>query len=111
MSSRTNWQASMSQLSEVASVTPPPAASAPPLASFDAAGTASVISYQTPEPTSYGGRHVLEITDYTLQDFADVIAPADQKSAEQGASSAVPGTAATAGTSLAGSVSAPRAVV
>ena len=74
----------MSQVSDEASATPQPA-SAPPLASFDPQGVASVISYQTPESTSYEGRHVLKL-DYTLADFADVIATEGQAAAEQGGS-------------------------
>jgi hypothetical protein len=103
----------MSQPSDLTSV-PPQSASAPPLASFDPEGVASVISYQTPESTSYEGRHVLKISDYGLADFAAVIASASQNPAEPVGSSGsgpVPGTPATPGPSLADSVLVPRAVV
>jgi len=89
--------------------------SAPPLAAFDTAGTASVISYQTPESTSYDGRNVLEIDDYTLSDFAAVIAPAGTGTSSQpagpGTAAATTGSAAAAAPSLTASVSAPRAVL
>jgi hypothetical protein len=109
----TDGQAFMSQPSDLTSV-PPQSASAPPLASFDPGGVASVISYQTPESTSYEGRHVLKISDYGLSDFAAVVASASQNPAEPVGSSGsgpVPGTPATAGPSLADSVLVPRAVV
>ena len=48
--------------------------SPPPLAALDAAGTATVISYQVPEPTSYEGRHIIALSDYLMGDFADVVA-------------------------------------
>jgi hypothetical protein len=47
---------------------------APPLAALDPGGTATVISYQVPEPTSYQGRHIIALSDYELGDFADVVA-------------------------------------
>jgi hypothetical protein len=45
----------------------------PPLAALDAGGSATVISYQLPEPTSYEGRHIIALSDYVLSDFAGVI--------------------------------------
>jgi hypothetical protein len=91
------------------------APSAPPLAAFDTAGTASVISYQTPESTSYGGRNVLEIDDYALSDFAAVVAPTSTGTSAQAASpepsAAGAGPVAATGPDLAASVSAPRTVL
>ena len=49
------------------------ASTAPPLAGLDPGGTATVISYQVPEPTSYQGRHIIALSDYELDDFADVV--------------------------------------
>jgi hypothetical protein len=53
----------------------PPAAPAapPPLAALDNGGSATVISYQVPEPMSYEGRHVISLDDYVLGDFAGVV--------------------------------------
>lgn len=59
---------------------PDPAATAavdtspPPLVALDSGGSATVISYQVPEPTSYDGRHLISLSDYGLDDFADVVA-------------------------------------
>jgi hypothetical protein len=91
---------------------PQQAAAAPaPLVSFDTGGSASVISYQTPESTSYGGRHVLEITDYGLADFAGVTAPVGQAAAGQRALSSGPTASTPSAPSLSDSISTPRSVV
>jgi hypothetical protein len=99
----------MSEFSD-STIVPQLSASPPPLASFDAGGAPSVVSYQTPESTSYGGRHVLEL-DYTLGDFAGVVVGGSQQSAEQVGPTAAPVAAAATGPSLADSVSVPRSVV
>jgi hypothetical protein len=78
-----------------------PASEPPPLAALDASGTATVISYQVPEPTSYEGRHVIAFSDYELGDFADVVA----SGATSNAGVAPPATAAVP------AVSVPRSVV
>lgn len=78
------------------------AKASPPLAAFDPGGSATVIAYQVPEPTSYDGRHVITLSDYALDDFADVIA------ASPGAS---PAGSAAASTAPGANVTVPRAVV
>ncbi|MFI5069140.1 MAG: hypothetical protein ACHP9Z_34880, partial [Streptosporangiales bacterium] len=103
----------MSELTTQNGASPVPAPS--PLAAFDGTGTASVISYQTPESTSYDGRNVLVLDDYGLSDFADVIA-AGQGSGTAGGSGGSPAAApagppAATGPVLTDYVAAPRAVV
>jgi hypothetical protein len=70
----------MSTGNQITAVPNPPASkdatastAPPPLAALDAGGSATVISYQLPEPTSYEGRHIIALSDYVLSDFAGVI--------------------------------------
>lgn len=103
----------MSELTTQDGASPVPAPA--PLAAFDGTGTASVISYQTPESTSYDGRNVLVLDDYGLSDFADVIA-AGQGSGNAGGPGGSPAAAlaappAATGPVLTDYVAVPRAVV
>lgn len=45
---------------------------APPLVSFDPHGLATLVSYNLPDPTSFSGRHVLDL-DVPFTDFTDVV--------------------------------------
>lgn len=88
---------------------------APPLVVFDPNGTASLISYQVPEPTSYPGNHVL-LLDYLMSDFvttatAPVAGAAVAATAGQQLAPAATVAATVAAPALSSSVLLPKQVV